>query len=71
MNFLGLTKVFRLGHFNSSWWYMGIAILFIISIPLFVKLFKHYGYFPFDLILIYACAPPPYPKQWHTHQNNT
>lgn len=44
MNFLGLTKVFRLAHFNSSWWYMGIAILFIISIPLFVKLFKHYGY---------------------------
>lgn len=44
INFLGLSKFFGTNNFNSSWWYMSIAILFVLSVPIFLKLFKKYGY---------------------------
>lgn len=44
-NFFGLSNLFHLDNFCSAWWYMSIAILFIIVIPIFARLFKKYGYF--------------------------
>ncbi len=44
INLLGLSKLFGLNTFDTSWWYMSIAILFIFSIPIFAKTFKKYGY---------------------------
>lgn len=55
INFFGLSKFFLLNDFNSAWWYMSMAILFIISIPLFVKLFEKYGHIK---ILIMAIIIP-------------
>jgi len=44
INFSGLSELIGINNFNSSWWYMSIAILFILSVPVFTKLFKKYGY---------------------------
>lgn len=45
LNFLGLSNLFKTNTFNSAWWYMTIAVLFVIAIPVLVKLFNKYGYF--------------------------
>jgi len=44
LDFLGLSKLLGTATFAGTWWYMSIAILFIFSVPIFVKLFKKYGY---------------------------
>lgn len=54
-NFFGVSNLFGLENFNSTWWYMSIAILFIISIPIFAKMFKKYGHF---IILALVIAIP-------------
>lgn len=43
MNFFGLSNLFGIKNLNTTWWYMSLAILFIISIPIFAKMFKKYG----------------------------
>ena len=44
---LGLTELFTYGdQFNTAWWYMTPAILYAISVPIFLKLFKKYKYIP-------------------------
>lgn len=45
MNLFGLCDLFGVKNLNSTWWYMSLAVLFIISIPIFAKMFKKYGYF--------------------------
>ncbi len=52
INLLGLSNLFGLDNFNSTWWYMSIAVLFIISVPIFVKLFKKYGYAPILIVVV-------------------
>jgi len=46
LNLFGLSKLTSTTMFCSTWWYMSIAILFIVSIPIFAKLFKKYRYLP-------------------------
>lgn len=46
INFLGLSTLTSTNLFCSTWWYMSIASLFIISVPIFAKLFKKYKYLP-------------------------
>ena len=55
VNFFGLTDLFGVTSFCSTWWYMRIALLFIISIPIFAKLFKKHGYL---LVLASVVALP-------------
>ena len=44
---LGLTQLFTYGdQFNTAWWYMTLAVLYAISVPIFLKLFKKYKYIP-------------------------
>lgn len=43
-NFFGLSNYFGTPLFCSTWWYMSLAVLFIITLPLFAKLFKKFGY---------------------------
>lgn len=38
--------------FNAHWWYMNIAVLYVISVPIFAKLFKKYQYIPVLLAVI-------------------
>ncbi len=45
INFLGLSNLFGTNSFNSAWWYMTVAMLFVLVIPVLVKLFNKYGYF--------------------------
>ena len=53
INFLGLSKIFKINDFNSTWWYMSLAILFILSMPIFIKLFKKYNYINVLLFVIF------------------
>lgn len=55
IDFFGMSNFFGFSDFNSAWWYMNIYILFIISLPIFVRLFQKYGYV---LILILTMAIP-------------
>lgn len=55
VNFLGLSDLVGLNNFNSAWWYMSIAVLFILSAPIFAKLFKKYRYMP--VLVIVAVIP--------------
>ena len=44
INFFGLSNIFGLHTYNSTWWYMSIAVIFVFAVPLFAKMFKKYGY---------------------------
>lgn len=44
LDILGLSNLLGTTSLNANWWYMSCAILFIISVPIFIKLFKKYGY---------------------------
>ena len=45
LDFIGISNIVGTASFNSAWWYMSIAIAYVFSVPLFIKLFKKYGYF--------------------------
>ena len=45
LNFFGLGKLFDVNVFCGTWWYMSIAVIFVIAAPLFVKLFEKFGVF--------------------------
>ena len=40
---LGLAYLFKLRMFNGTWWYMSVAIIIIVSFPLFFKCYKQVG----------------------------
>jgi len=42
-NFLGLGKLFGVNYFCGTWWYMSLAVLFILTAPLFVVLLDRFG----------------------------
>lgn len=44
VNLLGLSDLFGLDNFNSTWWYMSIAVLHVFTIPLYYRISKKYGY---------------------------
>lgn len=44
INFLGLSSLFKTPDFNATWWYMSLAILFILLIPILFFIIKKYGY---------------------------
>ena len=52
INLFGLSSLFGLNNFNYTWWYMSLAVLFILSVPIFAKLFKKFGYTPVLLAVI-------------------
>ena len=52
MNFSGLAYLFHVDLLNGTWWYMSIAVLFIVSIPILCKLIKKYGYLITAILLI-------------------
>lgn len=43
VNLLGLSKFFDTPNY-ASWWYMTIAVLYVLTLPLFLKVFKKYSY---------------------------
>lgn len=51
-NFSGLAYLFGVDLLNGTWWYMSIALLFIISIPILYKLIQKYGYLITGLLII-------------------
>ena len=53
LNFFGMSDLFGTPNFNSAWWYMNVAVLFILSVPLFAKLFKKYNYISILLLVIF------------------
>lgn len=43
-NFLGLSSLFNTSIFNDPWWYMSLAIIFILIVPIIVTINKKYGW---------------------------
>lgn len=43
INLLGLSNFFDTPNY-ASWWYMTIAVLYVLTLPLFLKFFKKYSY---------------------------
>ena len=52
VEFLGLSDLFGTPTICGTWWYMSIAILFVLSVPLFALLAKKIGYFATLIITI-------------------
>ena len=50
IDFLGLAELFGTPTFNSTWWYMSLAIVIIVLIPLLNKLYDKFGW------LVLTCA---------------
>lgn len=44
IDFLGLANLFNTPTFNSTWWYMSLAIVIIVIIPLLNKLYDKFGW---------------------------
>lgn len=55
IDFFGLAKLFGTETLDGNWWYMSLAILLILTIPIISKLFKKYGYA--KVILAYVIIP--------------
>lgn len=53
LDFMGLSSLFNTPTLNTTWWYMGAAILFIALIPLFMKLRQKIGYFVIALLIVF------------------
>ncbi|MBR6948689.1 MAG: acyltransferase family protein [Bacilli bacterium] len=51
-NFSGLAYLFGVDLLNGTWWYMSIALLFIISIPILYRSIQKYGYLITGLLII-------------------
>ncbi len=43
IDFFGLSNLFATESINPTWWYMSIAILFIFTLPIFVKIEDSFG----------------------------
>ena len=46
LNFFGIEQLFYGNEFCPTWWYMTIAVLFIVAAPIFVKLFDKFSVIP-------------------------
>lgn len=46
LNFFGVEQLFYGNDFCPTWWYMTIAVMFIIAAPIFVRLFHKFGVLP-------------------------
>ena len=55
LDFFALSNFFRTPEFCGTRGYMGLAILFVISVPIFTRLFEKYGY---TLVIIGIIAIP-------------
>ncbi len=44
-DFMGVSFITNLPSYNSSWWYMSLAVTFIFVMPLLIKLCRRYGFF--------------------------
>lgn len=52
LDFLGLASLFKTPTLNTTWWYMGAAILFIALVPCFTRLAKKIGYVPLVILIV-------------------
>lgn len=44
-DFMGISFIINTPSCNSSWWYMSLAVTFILFMPLLIKLCRRYGFF--------------------------
>ena len=44
-DFMGISFIINTPSYNSSWWYMSLAVTFILVMPLLIKLCRRYGFF--------------------------
>lgn len=44
-DFMGISYIIGTPSYNSSWWYMSLAVTFIFIMPLLIKLCRRYGFF--------------------------
>ena len=51
-NMMGVTYLLNVPALNGTWWYMSVAILFIVSIPVLAKIIKKHGYLVSIILLI-------------------
>jgi peptidoglycan/LPS O-acetylase OafA/YrhL len=55
LDFLGVAKLFGTPMLNGTWWYMSIAVVFVILAPFLYKCIRKMGYiFTFSLVIILA-----------------
>ncbi len=52
IDFLGLANLFGTPSMNTTWWYIGALIFFILVVPLFIKITDKWGYFILLIMLI-------------------
>lgn len=52
VDFLGLFDLFSTPTLNGTWWYMSAALIFILFVPIALKITKKTGYIPLILFLI-------------------
>lgn len=44
-DFMGVSFIINTPSYNSSWWYMSLAVTFVLTLPLLIKLCRRYGFF--------------------------
>ncbi len=54
IEFLGLSDIMGTSTLNTTWWYMSAAVLFVLSVPLFAKLFKKIGTISTLLLVVFV-----------------
>lgn len=52
LDFLGVASLFKTPTMNSTWWYMGAAVLFIVLVPLFIRITEKFGYTGLCILII-------------------
>ncbi len=45
LDFMGISFIINTPSYNSSWWYMSLAVTFVLILPLLIKLCRRYGFF--------------------------
>lgn len=54
IDMFGLAKLFKTPTYNGTWWYMSLAVVFIVIFPLLVRLYREYRW---TFILAVALVP--------------
>lgn len=52
LDFLGVASLFKTPTLNSTWWYMAAAILFIVLVPLFIRMTDKFGYTGLCILIV-------------------
>lgn len=52
LDFLGVASLFKTPTMNSTWWYMGAAVLFIVLVPLLIRITEKFGYTGLCILII-------------------